>query len=604
MQQKKIVQALVSIGLVGLLAACGGGGGSNSGSNGGSSGTPPTNGAVNMAMTDGPSDTFNHVWVTVTAISFHTNPNQIWSATDASWQTTTLPAPVTIDLAQLNNGLMTTVFANMNLPTGTYKQVRFFFASDTDSLAASAQATLDNESTPSPLQWNDQVEYINASGAVAEAPLEIAYPVQGIQLLGNFNVTAGGTLNLATDFDLDKIVIPYMQGSMQAFTMKPDLAYFNLATSGGISGSVDTTNLCANSAPPFTNCSFNLIAHAEMLSADGTRYEDVRSTTVKSDGTFTLAPLNLQDSNGNPIKYDIVIRGRQMQTLVVTGVTPAGTYTGTTISNPALLQPNGAGTLLPVTYAPEYGSNFAGSVTASGTYGLQPLTSGYVVFQQTLSITGLPHEIRWANTNPYTGFIDRLGSGLAPWNANFWLTDSALMVADYNGGSALTFNSISPQEGNGGYNVAGNETAYYNFGANYLMAPPGTLPTSTLTFLLNNSYAPTLQTGVANGTVTGTVAIGSIGPEYVSAQVVLARFAHIITVQDIPTADLVQNGTFNFSLTGIGAGSSSASVPGAYYYAYVRLVKNNGGHTIVPIHGAIDLRSTNSVTGMNVSVVE
>lgn len=604
MQQKKIVQALVSIGLVGLLAACGGGGGSNSGSNGSSSGTPPTNGAVNMAMTDGPSDTFNHVWVTVTAISFHTNPNQIWSATDASWQTTTLPAPVTIDLAQLNNGLMTTVFANMNLPTGTYKQVRFFFASDTDSLAASAQATLDNESTPSPLQWNDQVEYINASGAVAEAPLEIAYPVQGIQLLGNFNVTTGGTLNLATDFDLDKIVIPYMQGSMQAFTMKPDLAYFNLATSGGISGSVDTTNLCANSTPPFTNCSFNLIAHAEMLSADGTRYEDVRSTTVKSDGTFTLAPLNLQDSNGNPIKYDIVIRGRQMQTLVVTGVTPAGTYTGTTISNPALLQPNGAGTLLPVTYAPEYGSNFAGSVTASGTYGLQPLTSGYVVFQQTLSITGLPHEIRWANTNPYTGFIDRLGSGLAPWNANFWLTDSALMVAAYNGGSALTFNSISPQEGNGGYNVAGNETAYYNFGANYLMAPPGTLPTSTLTFLLNNSYAPTLQTGVANGTVTGTVAIGSIGPEYVSAQVVLARFAHIITVQDIPTADLVQNGTFNFSLTGIGAGSSSASVPGAYYYAYVRLVKNNGGHTIVPISGAIDLRSTNSVTGMNVSVVE
>ena len=392
MQQKKLVRALVGIGMVGLLAACGGGGGGSSASSGG---TPAnTNGTVNMSMTDGPSDTFNHVWVTVTAISFHTDPNAIWSASDATWQTTTLPAPITIDLAHLNNGLMNTVFANMNLPAGTYKQLRFFFASDSDALAASAQATTDNETPASPLQWNDQVEYINASGAVAEAPLEIAYPVQGIQLLGNFTVKTGGTLDLATDFDLDKIVVPYMQGSMQAFTMKPDLAYFNLATSGGISGSVDTTHLCASSTPPFTNCSFNLIAHAETLSADGTRYADVRSTSVNTDGTFTLAPLNMTDSSGNPIKYDIVIRGRQMQTLIVTDVSPAGTYTGATLANPALLQPNGAGTLLPVNYAPEYGSNFAGTVTSSGTYGLQPLTSGHVVYQQTILRAGYGRSLQ------------------------------------------------------------------------------------------------------------------------------------------------------------------------------------------------------------------
>ncbi|PRC93193.1 DUF4382 domain-containing protein [Solimicrobium silvestre] len=586
MQQKKLVQALVSIGLIGLLAACGGGGGS-SGSSTGSSGTgvpTGTTGTVTMGVTDGPSDTFNHVWVTVTSISFHTSATQIWSKSDATWQTTTLPAPITIDLAALNNGALNNVFANMTLPVGTYKQIRFFFASDSDALSSSAQAISDNETTPTPLQWNDQVEYTNTRGTVSEAPLEIAYPTQGMQLLGTFNVTAGSATNLVTDFDLDKIIVPFNQDGQQAFTMRPDLRYFNLTQSGAITGTIDPTKLCQTVST--SNCAFNLIVHAETLSADGTRHVDVRSTNVDPvTGSFTLSPLSLVDSNNNPITYDIVVRGRNMETMLITGVTPTGTYTGTTVSGGAVLQ----STPLEPTAATEYGTNLLTP--------LNPLTSGFAVFQQTLPSTAaianpVPYEIRWSNTDPYTGVFYRAGC----WNSNFMLTNGSISVAPYNAGNALVFTSVTPQEGNGGYSVATNEVVYYNLSNNLPLAAPTTGNISNFT-----PPTPTLDSGINPGSISGNIAISNASA-YDHGTLVIARLGQIITSVDV--SSLLSSGGGTFTVGNIPSGSATAAVPGAYYYSYIRLWKHNvNKHVkIVPITGSIDLRTTNSVTGMNVTV--
>lgn len=576
MQQKKIVLALISAGLACTLAACGGGGGSNSNANGG--GTTNATGTVNMALTDGPSDSYSHVWVTVTQIAFHTDANAVWNAQSAGWVTFTLPAPVTIDLAALNNGIMNNaIFANLSLPAGTYKQIRFFFLSDTDTLSSSAQAISDNEASPQPLQWNDQVEYTNASGVVAEAPLEIAYPVQGIQLQGTFNVTAGAALNLATDFDLDKIIVPFRSGSMQSFTMKPDLAYFNLNNSGGISGSVDTSALCSGTTPA-SNCAFNLIVHAERVSADGTRYEDVRSTSVDpATGQFMLAPLAMTDSSGNPISYDIVIRGRQMQTLIVTGVPAAGTYAGMTLTGATQLSASPLPVAIETEYATQLGSPLA------------PLTAGHVIFEQSPGTGTLPHEIRWTNTDPLTGEFGR--AGLAPWNQAFWLVNANPQVSAYSSGG-LSFTATTPLEGNDSYAAIANESMYYNYGA------PTTLNSSNaLNFL---AQAPQMESTVQPGTVSGTVAFGASLPGgYTEGQIVLARFAHVISSTPV---SFVANGTQNFTFSGVGA-----EVPGAYYYAYVRLDNCNTNtthctHKYYPVAGFADLRTATSVTGMNVSL--
>lgn len=555
----------LSLGLA--LSACGGGSSSSA-----------TNGTMDMAVTDAPSNSFNHVWVTLSGIAFHTDANATWGASTPGWVSFNLPTPVTIDLAALNNGIMNNaIFSQLSLPAGTYKQIRFFFLSDTDTLSSSAQALFDNETSPQPLQWNDQVEYTNAQGQVSESPLEIPYPVQGIQLQGSFTVTPGSPLNLATDFNLDKIIVPFRSGQTQSFTMKPDLAYFDLSQSGGITGTVDSSALCSGSVPA-SSCAFNLFVHAEQISADGSRYRDIRSTRVDpKTGQFTLAPLPKTDSSGNPVSYDVVVRGRQMQTLMVTGVPAAGAYSGVALTGATQI----SSTPLPITIESEYAAQMGAP--------LAPLTAGNVIFEQTPGSSSLPHEIRWTNTDPLTGELGR--AGLAPWNQAFWLVNADPQIAAYNPGG-LSFSATTPVEGNGAYSAIANESAFYNYGGSVSLNS-----SNALNFILPS---PQIISPVQAGSVSGTIAFAAALPgNYTEGQIVLARFAHIISAIPI---NFVAYGTQNYTFTGVGS-----DVPSAYYYAYVRLDNCNTSaahctHKYYPVSGYADLRTSTSVSGMNISL--
>ncbi|MFX5789478.1 hypothetical protein ABTE25_20505, partial [Acinetobacter baumannii] len=57
------------------------------------------------------------------------------------------------------------------------------------------------------------------------------------------------------------------------------------------------------------------IVSAQSLSADGSRYENVRQTLVDTSGGFALYPLP------PAAQFDVVISGRHMQTMVIRGVT-------------------------------------------------------------------------------------------------------------------------------------------------------------------------------------------------------------------------------------------------------------------------------------------
>src|SRR5882762_8680981 len=111
------------------LSSCGGGG---------SSSTAPMFGAVSVAVTDAPSTDFDHVWITVNSIRFHrldfARPD------DPNWLTYSLPQPVTVDLTQLANGNLASVFSSIELPVGTYRQIRLLLADDDATLTTSAQA--------------------------------------------------------------------------------------------------------------------------------------------------------------------------------------------------------------------------------------------------------------------------------------------------------------------------------------------------------------------------------------------------------------------------------------------------------------------------------
>jgi hypothetical protein len=534
--------------------------------------TSSTKGQVNLSVTDGPSDNFNHVWVTIASISFHTSATETWSAADATWQTVTLPSPVTVDLAQLNNGALNNLFAGMQLPNGTYRQIRLFFVGPDAPLTASSLAINDNESPPQSLQWNDQVEYTNSAGVVNEAALEMAYPMQGVQLIGTFAVTSGSSLNLAVDFDLDKIIVPFRHDGTEAFTMRGDLRYFDLNQSGAIAGQIDPTKLCPVGQPAVT-CAYNLFVHAELLSSDGSRHVAARTTSINpATGQFVLYPVAVVDLNGNPLTYDVVIRGRNMDTLLVTGITPTS---GATPGSGAIQMQSSV--ISPTIAATEYSAQFSSA--------LQPLTSGWGIFQQTLP-SGVPYEIRWGNTDPFAGLLfNPIKLEIAP-----------LLVAAYNGGGTLNFSSVTPVEGLGGYNVATNDVVYYNLSTSTLITAPAAGVTTT-SFV---PPAPTLVSGVQNGTASGTITISGAS-SFDHATLVISHFASIVTSQDVSGA-LTAGGSF--SVSSLPSGSVGTLAPGAYYYAYLRLWKAGTGKraTIVPIPGFIDMRTTNSVTGLTVNV--
>ncbi|HET8708471.1 MAG TPA: DUF4382 domain-containing protein, partial [Pseudomonadales bacterium] len=273
--------------LIASLVGCGGGGG-------GSSSPSSSDGSISFQVTDGPGSDFDHVWVTIKAIAIHADDNAAKS--DSNWYTSTLPSPVTIDLAQLNNGALSSVLSTISLPAGTYRQIRFYLAGADESLTDSALAIKDTETPAQALQWNDQVEYTDSSGNILESPLEIAYPSQGIQFNGTFTVTAGNTLKLAVDFDLDHDVVPFNHGAVNGFTLRPNLRYFDLAQAGAIVGQVDPASLCPvdGRGVPTTNanCTFDLVVKAELLGSAGLRHYDARATMVNPQtGKFILYPL-------------------------------------------------------------------------------------------------------------------------------------------------------------------------------------------------------------------------------------------------------------------------------------------------------------------------
>lgn len=550
--------------MIGLLVGCGGGSGSSS--------APPT-GNLTMQVTDGPGSDFDHVWVTITEIDFHTDADATKS--DASWQKKPLVKPLTIDLAQLNNGVLSDVLSTVQLPVGTYKQIRLFLVGSEDPLTPSSQAITDAETPAQSLQWNNQVEYTDALGNILEAPLEIAYPTQGIQLNGTFTITANSTLRIAVDFDLEHDVVPFKRGLLTGFTLKPNLHYYDLDQAGAITGQVDTSKLCAVDGrgipTSVTNCAFNLIVKAELLSLDGKRHYDARATNVNPQtGKFTLYPLLVKDLNGNPLHYDVMIRGRQMETMLITDVTPVLGTTPTV--NPTVIQTNA----LPLTVnTNEYQAQFS---TA-----LSPLTGGYAIFQQTLSSDGIPYEIRWANTDPFTGKL---------WS-KLWLENAVVHVAPYNSAADLNFTPTTPIEGsNDAYTVGVNEIAYHD-----LVNSPTAVTSSGSSF---NPPTPTLSSGIQDGTINFelTLAIGNSGIyTYDKGIIVLSRFANIITTKDI-SADLT-GASSAFSLTGIPAGSTALPVRGAYYYSYLMVWDSRfpfKSRKVVPITQMIDLRTTNATT--------
>jgi hypothetical protein len=368
-----------------FLAACGAG-----------SGGGPTGTAV-LSLTDAPGDeiAFDNVLVTVKAVWFHTSDAA--GEGDGGWLVYPLSSPKTVDLARLTDGAISQMF-NQTLPVGHYQQIRIILAATEDNTYLSP--------------YNNEA----IVGGVAYS-LRVPAAAHGIRLAGSFQVVEGGTLNLAIDFDIGHDVVPFQNpgNGNREFLLKPRLRYFDLDSVGSITGRIDAATRAVG---------YHFVFKAEQLEAgpgkDNT-YHVRRFTTAGYLGDNTAFRLSFL----KPGTYDVVMRGRNVDTVIVRGVTvTSGTNTDL---GPAINMPTGVG---------EFFANTRVSPTGS-----------WVNFYQTLDNNAAgtameyPYEIRFRHVCPLTGiFFD-----------NIALSNGKLHLRGYSGGTTtLIAGNVTPQEWTGG----------------------------------------------------------------------------------------------------------------------------------------------------------
>ena len=127
---------------------------------------------TNVAATSNVTALYSHVWVTVQDVKVNTSASA--APGDSSWLDFPLATPQTFDLATVTNGGLATFGSALKIPTGTYLQMQLLLADSSAALVTSAQTAS--------LLFNDQVEYLDSTGAAVAAPLQLVHPEQGIVL--------------------------------------------------------------------------------------------------------------------------------------------------------------------------------------------------------------------------------------------------------------------------------------------------------------------------------------------------------------------------------------------------------------------------------------
>jgi Domain of unknown function (DUF4382) len=455
-------------------------------------------GTMAVSITDAPGD-FDHVWITVNDIWFHASDAS--GPNEAGWLKFPLASPITVDLMTLANGNMKSIWDNITLPIGDYQQIRLVLADTDDSLTASAAAV--------GLIYNNEID-VNAN----EYPLRIPDARHGIRLVGHFNVTNGTTLRLAIDFDAGDDVVEFRQGA--EFILKPRLAYFDLDNVGAIIGKLDTGGTFTTT-PRF-------VIKAENLSGDGTYHVVRRWTVPESDGSFVLYPVSAATSTA----YDVLVRGLNYHTMIIKGV-PVNRGT-TPLSGATNL-----GTLL-VTAATTSDFLSSGSITSP--------TGAWMSFYQTLTGIGeVPYEIRFRHFHPITGDF-----------AAYPLSNMPILLGTY-GTTTISFTSVTPREGTGGFKAAADAFLYDRSGYSSVI----TAGSPTVTF------GPlSVQSPWQGNTIAGSIVMSNPSKMLVLDKGVLFAVHGGMIVNAISIDSLMPTGG-SYTMPNIPSGTAAKPLPLAFY---------------------------------------
>jgi len=194
-----VVSAILLTGLV----ACSAGGGNT--------------GHLSLTVTDKPSDNYDAVYVTISAISVH-------AASDAAdtWKTIATPNK-TVNLLALANGVRQQL-ALVELASGHYTQLRLMIGTQQDD-------GLNILGNPHP-----SANYVIDTNSVFH-DLKIPSGMQtGIKLVQGFDINDNGTTELTFDFDASRSVV--VAGKSGKYLLKPTIQVIDTALATVLNGKV------------------------------------------------------------------------------------------------------------------------------------------------------------------------------------------------------------------------------------------------------------------------------------------------------------------------------------------------------------------------------
>jgi len=472
-------------------------------------------GTVDVDLMDSESLEYSHVYITVNKIAFHASPDA--SPNAAGWEVQDISAhPVTINLAQLANGKLyadttaynTPLFSDLELPIGTYRQIRLYLASTEDAVLSPSALALG-------LKYNNQATFEDGTDAVVRIP----NTSEGIKIVPEtpFVVAIGKRVRLALDFNLmDDMFAVYPDGQIECI-MKPRLGYFDLGSAGAIKGKVTFGNLAA---PYF------VIKAEEVVSGKSCRVVRRTTTANESSGEFNLYPLPIFGNNTTAV-YDILLRGDNVQTTIVKNVK---VHKGATLLAGAV----NLGTI-PMNPGSEFTAQLQDPLHPSG---------AWVNFYQTLSTDPVPFEVRSLHLNPYTGrFSHPIG-----------LSSEGIRVYDFSTGS-LSGPTNDATTTPGGFSAMAEAVLYGRASGVMVSGTAG----STATFTPNSltaqptanrigtsiSISPSLQTTLNKGYLF--ITSGGLIIDCYQMDALIAAGGGSYTVQNLP------------------GGTAVNPLPGAYY---------------------------------------
>jgi hypothetical protein len=528
-----------------------------------------------------------HLYVTIAAVWLHADASA--PPDGAGWVGQALATPKTLDLAALTAGSLSELVSGIDTPPATYRQLRLELADSSAALTSAARSA--------GLSWNAQVQYLDTAGDNQTLPLELPSPaaqlivpvsltlqgagvlpiLSGSMLAANLNsgssgsnkpalgfaaltgasasastadgIATGGdtaagatvvvsssttasTASIAVDIQAIGHWVPFDFGGQAGALLSPSIIVYDTAKAGGITGTLDVSGIDANVLAGTQG----IVVTAETLSADGTRFEPVKSVGVSGSGAFTLYPLPIPAGADNT-RYDLVIHGPSIRSVIISQVpVSAGAASASTVIQSTALKPAPA-RHFPVNTAANSGTLPGGS---------------WVGFYQTVPGFTAPHLIESAMPDPFTG----------GFSANVSLSADVIDYGRYANGGDIQLSSSAPDEGVGTYRIGADAPLRVaSVLSNTISAP--TLGTSGVQPLF--LPAPGAALGGAELRVSGTMTFARPG-RFDRGFVMISRGGMLIDAADLSA-----------SLSGLGAqasfslGALPAGLPGGRYEVSVRL---------------------------------